>query len=218
MNVQVSAQTVKPRRAWWFKSTSRLVTGIDPAIGQKQKSCKTGMVTVGWDISEEEPVLWVVDARQGHWKPTTVLDQAHTVYTAYEPDDMVIEDVAFQYVFVSLQQERSANRDYSMRLTPVPPMQYGKTKGMRLARTAKFFQQKRVAFDGKSVMQQKLIEQLVTFSDKENSQTDLMDAFCMAVNHLASRHRPMRKGQNTDEFEPVRVQGRVVGYRKRIST
>lgn len=209
-------QIVKPRNQWWFKSTSRLVTAIDPAIGQKRTSCYTGIVTLGWDISVEQPVIWVVDARQGHWKPTQTLDQAYTAYTTYEPDDVVIEAVAFQYVFVDLQVERSANRDYSMRLHPIEPQTYGKHKGVRLTKTAKFFQQKRVAFDPKSVMQGKLIEQIVTFDGKENSQTDLMDAFCLALNHLDSRHKPMRKGQNTDEYEPVRVQGRVVSYRKRI--
>jgi hypothetical protein len=173
------------------------------------------MVTLGWDISVEQPVIWVVDARQGHWKPPTVLDQAHTIHVAYEPDDVIIEAVAFQYVFVSLQQERSANRDYDMRLAPLEPQLYGKTKGMRLARTAKFFQQKRVAFDPKSVMQQKLIEQIVTFSGKEGEQTDLMDAFCMALNHLDMKYKPRRIGTNTGQFEPIRKQGRVVGWRKR---
>jgi len=217
MIVKSSAQLredVQPRNAWWFKSTSRLVTAIDPAIGQKRTSCYTGMVTVGWDISVEEPVIYVIDARQGHWKPTSVLDNAYTVFTAYEPDDVIIESVAFQYVFVSLQQERSANRDYGMRLHPIEPQLYGKTKGTRLAKTAKFFQQKRVAFDSKSVMQQKLIEQIVTFSDKENSQTDLMDAFCLALNHLSTKYKPRRIGANTSQFEPIRKHGRVIGYRK----
>ncbi len=208
-------QIIKPRSQWWFKSTSRLVTAIDPAIGQQKKSCFTGVVTLGWDISVEEPVIWVVDARQGHWKPTQVLDQAYIVHTAYEPDDVIIESVAFQYVFVSLHQERAANRDYSMRLHPIEPQIYGKTKGMRLVKTAKFFQQKRVAFDPKSVMQQKLIEQIVTFSGKEDGQTDLMDAFCMALNHLDMKHKPRRMGVDTGQFEPIYKQGRVVGWRKK---
>ena len=209
-----SMELVQPRRAIWFKSAFCAVTGIDPAISERGRSCYTAIVTVGWDVSIETPTLYVLDARQGHWKPTQTLETAYTVYVAYEPNELVIETVAFQEVFLDLQREMSSNRDCAMPLRGIDANLYGKDKQIRLSKTAKFFQQNRIAFDGKSVTQQKLIEQIVTYSRGDTC--DLMDAFCMAVNHLAIRHRPMRKGQNTDEFEPVRVQGRVVGYRKRV--
>lgn len=211
-----SMELVQPRKALWFKGTFRAVTAIDPAVSKKKRSCYTAIVTVGWDISIETPTLYVLDARQGHWKPTPVLDQAYSAYVTYEPQEVLMESTAFQEVFIDLWREMASNRDCTMPLRGIEADRYGKDKTMRLAKTAKFYQQNRVAFDGRSATQQKLIEQIITYTD--GNICDLMDACCIAVNHLATRHKPMRKGQNTDEFEPVRVQGRVVGYKKRVST
>ena len=198
--------------ALWHKPHFHCIAAIDPAISEKERSCYTAIVTVGWDTSFAHPPIYVLDARQGHWKPTAVLEQAYSVSMTYHPDKVLIEDVAFQTVFVDLWREMASNRDCDMPLLGEKPIK-GTDKLTRLSMTAKYFRDPyRVLFDDRSVTSQKLIEQIVTYS--KGNTCDLMDAFAMAVNHLTTRYKPGAAWRQHGRSEPVYRRGRIVGYRE----
>lgn len=197
----------------WDSRSFAKVAGIDPATGDSDRSCHSAIVTVGWNKRYDKPSIWVLDARQGRgWKGVEILENAYAVHMKYICDQIWYESIGFQDYLSELWVEKEATRSMSMPLMAYRVQTHGRDKGARLAKTARFFRERRVKFNRNCPMQQRLIEQILTY--KKGEESDLMDAFCIAVNQLAGQYPPGNMKNTFVTPNYIRHHGRIVGVRR----
>lgn len=196
------------RDKWWYKFD--IVSMIDPASSQEGRNCESAIVTVAGEHKTKRSEIYVLDARCGHWKDTEVLNQMYMLHELYEPDHIGIESVAFQQTFVTLT-EMSTDRPAGFSLTPHSSMVHGRKKRHRLVKAANYIHL--VRFLRGDEVQNRLIDQLVTFQGKSSDRFDLGDAFCMAINEYMRLYPPGYESKSVKKFDYIYRHGQIIGHR-----
>ena len=166
-----------PRDKWWYKFD--LVAMIDPAFKQEERNCESAIATVGGLHLTERSEIYMLDARSGHWKDLELLAQMYLVHGLYEPNHVGIEDATGQGMFKTLT-ELSRDKPHSFDLQLHNSQMHGRKKVNRFQKAVHHIDH--VRFKRGDAIQDRLIDQLVTYQGNRNDKFDLGDAFCMAIN------------------------------------
>lgn len=148
------------------ESRLKMLTTVDPAIGEKAKNDYTAIVTCYHDYDGN---IWVVDARYGHWNVERQVEEICKVAERYKPNRIGIEDVAYQRTL-----QQWVRREFSMRKIRVG------VEGLKSNKQAKEFRINRlqpVAQRGQLHINQgqhELFKQLVEFPESKHD--DILDA------------------------------------------
>jgi hypothetical protein len=190
---------------WWRGMA--IVSMTDPAIAQTEKSCETAIVTLCGDHETERSEIYVLDVRAGHWKDTETLSQNYMIFDKYQPDHQGIEDATFQRMFVTMS-NLTQDKPMGFNLRAHNCLTHGRKKKHRLQKASTHI--KNVRFKRGDAMQDRLVDQLIMFSDRDKF--DIGDGFCMALNEFMALYPPGYTGKSIT-YEPMRdITGRIIGY------
>jgi predicted phage terminase large subunit-like protein len=158
-------------------------TAIDPAISLSKEADFTAMITVGID---QWGNLFVLDIVRGKFTPTQMIQEIFKIAERWHPNEIAIEDVAFQKTLAYSLREEMKRRNRHLPLTEVKPGD--RTKDQRIKSLQPLYANGKV-FHNKLVPNTNYLEyELAHFPRAKND--DIIDAMSYTVDLL---YKPRQK-------------------------
>jgi len=163
-------------------------TAIDPAISLSKEADFTAMITVGID---QWGNLFVLDIVRGKFTPTQMIHEIFKIGERWHPNEIAIEDVAFQKTLSYSMREEMKKRNRYLPMTEVKPGD--RTKDQRIKSLQPLYANGKI-FHCKDVINTNYLEyELSHFPRAKND--DIIDAMSYTVDLL---YRPR---QRTEYFK-----------------
>lgn len=130
-------------------------TTIDPAIGQTDRSDRTAIVTVSFDVDGN---WYIRECKVGRWLPDRIIDELFDTWLRLHPHRVGLEDVALQFALGLQLRKIMLERGHYISVVPLKPPT-NKTKEMRIYGLSPYFVQRKIHFPAD--------ERIATNQDKE---------------------------------------------------
>lgn len=152
------------------KKTHIISTGLDPAIGLKDRHDETAMVTSAKKKEANDIDITVVGVLHGRWNETVIVENSLRVFDRWPHDFFLCESVAYQEVL---------RRGLGRAGVPAKPFVPQKDKRRRLQRIIGHIEFGRIKFGAGT---EDLITQLCQFPNGKFD--DIVDAFLISIEKL----------------------------------
>jgi len=151
--------------------------GCDPATSKKDKTDYNALVVLQATFELPRPRIYLPrgGVKRGYWTAKRTVEEIYKMVTAYDLAEVIIEDVAYQFVLVEFVEDFMNERQYNL---PITPKTCDGDKERRANRVAPWAQQGLVHYDPNDPEHLALINECVLFKrGVMNIKKDRMDAF-----------------------------------------
>lgn len=187
-------QNPETQDTWVNSYFKRRITGVDPAISEKETADNFARVTVG--IAKDNGHIWILDVFKG--KLGDPLEQVNLIldgYQTWRDDSIKIEAIAYQQGLYNLVRRIGAERNIYPPITPFKP---DRDKIRRAHMVSSLFAGGLIHIREDMPFAQAFIDEILQFPMGEHD--DMFDAFMNAVEECVVQNKPRVFAQKPSIF------------------